>query len=63
MKIEKDIGIKNATRFPFISLGEIELPSIKIIPEIASKIQKKVSLEIVSFKKKYPKIAKNKVCV
>ena len=26
-------------------------------------MQKKVSLEIVSFKKIYPKIAKNKVCV
>ena len=63
IKIAKEIGIINATRFPVISPGEIELPSIKIMPEIASKIQKKVSLEIVSFKKKYPKIAKNKVCV
>ena len=51
IKIAKEIGITNATRLPVISPGEIEVPSIKKIPEIASNIQKKVSLDIVSFKK------------
>ena len=61
IKIAKEIGIINATIFPVISPGEIEFPNIKIIPKIANKIQKNVNLEIVSFKKIYPKIAKNNV--
>ena len=43
IKIAKEIGIINAARFPVISPGDNELPTIKIMPEIASKIQKKVS--------------------
>ena len=63
IKIANEIGIINATRFPVICPGVKELPNIKIIPVTAKIIQVKVSLEIFSFKKTYPKIAKNNACV
>ena len=48
----------NATRFPDSCPGDKELPTINNIPDIARIIDANVNLEIVSFKNKYPKIAK-----
>ena len=39
-----------------------ELPTIKNTPVIAKIIEVNVIAEIFSFKKKYPKTAKNKIC-
>ena len=39
-----------------------EFPTIIKTPVIAKIIDNKVTEEIFSFKKKYPKIAKNKIC-
>ena len=50
IKIAKEIGIINATRFPVICPGVNEFPSITIIPATAKTIHVNVSLEIFSFK-------------
>ena len=63
IKTAKDIGIINATRFPDNCPGDKELPTFSKIPDIARIIVAKVSLEIFSFKNKYPKIAKKIACV
>ena len=61
IKTAKDIGIINAAIFPVISPGDSELPTIRNIPEIAKMIEVNVIAEIFSFKKKYPKIARNNI--
>ena len=63
IKIAKVIGILNATIFPNVSPDDSELPTIKKTPVIAKIIDIKVMIEIFSFKKKYPKIAKNNIWV
>ena len=56
------IGIENAAKLPFISPGDKEFPTITKTPIIAKIIENKVTEEIFSLRKKYPKIAKNKIC-
>ena len=56
------MGIENAAKFPVSSPGDKEFPTIIKTPTIAKTIENKVIEEIFSFKKKYPKIAKNKIC-
>ena len=58
----KVIGIVNAAKLPDNSPGVSEFPTIKKTPEMAKIIEVNVIAEIFSFKKKYPKIAKNKIC-
>ncbi len=61
IKIEKDIGIINAAKFPIIAPGDNEVPTIKVMPTTARIIENKVTLDIFSFKNIYPNIAKNKI--
>ena len=56
------MGIENAAKFPFNSPGDKEFPTIIKTPTIAKIIENNVINEIFSFKKKYPKIDKNKIC-
>ena len=63
IKIANDIGIMKAAILPDICPEDREVPTIKIIPEIAKPIETRVSFEIFSFKNKYPNIAKNIVWV
>ena len=63
IKTAKELGIIKATIFPDNCPGDKELPTISIIPEIARIIEVKVILDIFSFKKKYPNIAKKIACV
>ena len=56
------IGIENAAKFPVISPGDKEFPTMIKTPTIAKIIEDKVNKEIFSLRKKYPKIAKNKIC-
>ena len=56
------MGIVNAARFPDISPGDNEFPTIKNTPEIAKIIDINVTAVILSLRKKYPKTAKNKIC-
>ena len=56
------MGIVNAAKFPVSSPGDREFPTIIKTPIIAKIMENKVIEEIFSFKKKYPKIAKNKIC-
>ena len=62
IKIANVIGIENAAKFPDISPGDKEFPTIIKTPTIAKIIENKVAEEIFSLRKKYPKIAKNKIC-
>ena len=55
------MGIVKAARFPDNSPGVKEFPTINKTPVIAKTIEVNVIAEIFSFKKKYPKIAKNKI--
>ena len=57
------MGIKKAAKLPIIWPVVNEPPSINVIPHIARNIEVRVNLEIFSFKKIYPKIARNIVCV
>ena len=61
INIEKFIGIKRAAKFPIRDPAETESPIIKPTPDIAIIIAMKLLNEIFSFRKKYPKTAKNKV--
>ena len=54
-------GIENAAKFPTSSPGDKEFPSIIKTPTIAKIIENNVIEGIFSFKKKYPKTAKNKI--
>ena len=63
INVANDIGIIKAAIFPLICPTVNELPTIKIIPEIAKTIEVNVIKFIFSFKKIYPKIAKNNVWV
>ena len=63
IKIANDIGIMKAAILPDIWPGDKEVPTIKIIPEIAKIIETKVNFETFSFRNKYPNIAKNIVWV
>ena len=63
INVANDIGIIKAAIFPLICPIVNELPTIKIIPEIAKTIEVNVIKFIFSFKKIYPKIAKNNVWV
>ena len=56
------IGIENAAKFPVNSPGVKEFPTIIKTPTTAKIIENNVIEEIFSLKKKYPKIAKNKIC-
>jgi hypothetical protein len=56
------MGIKKAAKFPESSPEVKEFPTIVDTPTTAKIIENKVIEEIFSFKKKYPKIAKNKIC-
>ena len=56
------MGIEKAAKFPDSSPGVKEFPTIINTPITAKIIDSKVTEEIFSFKKKYPKIAKNKIC-
>ena len=58
IKTANDIGIKKAAKFPIIWPPDNELPTINKIPAIAKIMDIRVMVEIFSFKKKYPKIAK-----
>ena len=62
IKTANVIGIEKAAKFPDNSPGVKELPTINKTPDIAKIIDVKVSAVIFSFKKKYPNIAKNKIC-
>ena len=62
IKTANVIGIENAAKFPDISPGDKEFPTIIKTPIIAKIIENKVTKEIFSLRKKYPKIAKNKIC-
>ena len=62
INIANVIGIENAARFPVNSPGVKEFPTIINTPAKAKIIENNVIEEIFSFKKKYPKIAKNKIC-
>ena len=59
----KDIGIEKAAKLPIVWPGERVFPTINIIPDMARIIEINVVLEIFSFKKKYPKIARKIVWV
>ena len=48
-----------AAILPDIWPGDKEVPTIKIIPEIAKIIETKVNFETFSLRNKYPNIAKN----
>ena len=63
IKIANVIGILNAAIFPDISPGDNDLPIIKRTPVIAKIIETNVIVEIFSFKKKKPNIAKNNTWV
>ena len=56
------MGIENAAKFPFISPGDKELPTMTRTPMIAKIIENRVIEEIFSLRKKYPNIARNKIC-
>ena len=56
------IGIEKAAKFPVNSPGVKEFPTISKTPAIAKIIENSVIGEIFSFKKKYPKTAKNRIC-
>ena len=56
------MGIEKAAKFPVISPGVSEFPTIINTPDNAKIIDSNVTEEIFSFKKKYPKTAKNKIC-
>ena len=56
------IGIEKAAKFPVNSPGVKEFPTMIKTPTIAKIIENNVIGEIFSFKKKYPKTAKNKIC-
>ena len=58
----KVIGIVKAAKLPDNSPGDKEFPTINKTPVIAKIIEVKVIDEIFSFKKKYPNIARNKIC-
>ena len=62
IKTANVIGMVNAAKFPDNSPGVNEFPTINKTPDIAKIIDIKVIEEIFSFKKKYPKIARNKIC-
>ena len=62
IKTANVIGIENAAKFPDISPGDKEFPTIIKTPTIAKIIENKVTEEIFSLRKKYPKIAKNNIC-
>ena len=62
IKTANVIGIENAAKFPDISPGDKEFPTIIKTHIIAKIIENKVTKEIFSLRKKYPKIAKNKIC-
>ena len=53
-----EIGIINATKFPKNCPGDNEFPTINNIPDMARIIDDNVSLDIFSFKNRYPKIAR-----
>ena len=61
IKTANVIGIVKAARFPDNSPGVKELPTINKTPVIAKTIEIKVIKLIFSFKKKYPKIARNRI--
>ena len=60
---EKFTGIIKAIRLPNKNPLRNESPTIIKIPNIAKIIEKKPIKDTFSFKKKYPKIAKNNVWV
>ena len=57
----KVIGIEKAAKFPDNSPGVKEFPTITKTPVIAKIIEVSVIIEIFSFKKKYPNIARNNI--
>jgi len=57
------IGILKAAKLPDISPGDKEFPTINKTPVIARIIDTNVKDVIVSFKNKYPNIARNNICV
>ena len=61
IKTANVIGILNAAKFPDISPGDKELPTINKTPVIAKKIEANVIDEIFSFKNKYPNTAKKSI--
>ena len=61
IKTANVIGMLNAARFPDISPGDKELPTINKTPVIANIIEASVIGDIFYFKKKYPNIAKNNI--
>ena len=61
IKTAKVIGIVKAARFPDNSPGVKEFQTITKTPDIAKTIEIKVNKLIFSFKKKYPKIARNNI--
>jgi len=61
IKTANVIGIVKAAKFPDNSPGVREFPTITNTPVIAKTIDVKVIALIFSFKKKYPKIAKNNI--
>ena len=63
IKTANVIGIVKAAKFPDISPGDKELPTINKTPVIAKIIEANVIDEIVSFKNKYPNTAKNSIWV
>ena len=52
INIAKVTGIVKAAKFPDISPGDKELPTIKKTPDIANIIEERVMAEIFSFRKK-----------
>ena len=62
IKTANVMGIENAAKFPFISPGDKELPTMTRTPMIAKIIENRVIEEIFSLRKKYPNIARNKIC-
>ena len=61
IKTANVIGIVKAARFPDSSPGVKEFPTINKTPDRAKIIEVKVKALIFSFKKKYPKIARNRI--
>ena len=61
IKIAKVIGIVKAAKFPESSPGVKELPTINKTPVIAKIIEVKVIILIFSFRKIYPKTARNNI--
>ena len=62
IKIAKVTGIEKAAKFPDNSPGDKEFPTIINTPIVAKLIELKVTKFIFSFKKKYPKIARKRIC-